>query len=350
MSVFPCEAGRVAKGGQGPDVIVYAFYPTCHSDFCADNVFDVAMDAPATQPIRAKACGRADETEALRAVTTGCKGQPFRLLMPRRPVSPILFTSPHSGSDYSADLMTHVRLSPAALRRSEDCFVDELFTAAPDYGAALLAANFPRALCDANREPWELDPAMFAEPLPGWVNTTSIRVAGGLGTIARVVSSGDPIYGAKLPFEEAERRVDAYWRPFHEQLRRTIDDIRARFGYCLVIDCHSMPTNGQGRRPVDVVLGDLHGTACASAVTALVEDVLRAEGYSVRRNDPYAGGYITRHYGHPGADVHVLQIELARSLYMDEARYERAPGFARVQSSMTMLVAALSQQVSNLLG
>ena len=143
---------------------------------------------------------------------------PYRLLAPERPFAPVVFTSAHSGRAYSPDLMSGVRLCPLSLRRSEDCFVDELFAAAPEHGAPLLAANFPRAFCDANREAWELDPAMFTDPLPDWVNTTSSRVSAGLGTIAKVVASGEPIYAVKLPFSEAERRIYTYWRPYHDML------------------------------------------------------------------------------------------------------------------------------------
>jgi N-formylglutamate amidohydrolase len=280
--------------------------------------------------------------------------RPFRLHAPERPFAPVVFTSAHSGRAYSADLMTGVRLCALSLRRSEDCFVDELFSAAPANGAPLLAANFPRAFCDANREAWELDPGMFTERLPDWVNTTSSRVSAGLGTIAKVVASGESIYSAKLPFAEAERRIFTYWRPFHDTLLQLIQDVRARFGYCLVIDCHSMPSNGQGKRaggrPVDFVLGDLHGSACASRVTRAAEALLTSKGYLVRRNDPYAGGFITRHYGRPAEDVHVLQIEIARALYMNEARIERLPDFPLVQRQISDLVAALTLQVHDLIG
>jgi N-formylglutamate amidohydrolase len=299
------------------------------------TVFDAAMDGPANVP----------ETEKI---------TPYRLFAPERPFTPVVFTSAHSGRAYSADLMAGVRLLPLDLRRSEDSFVDELFSAAPDHGAPLLAANFPRAFCDANREPWELDPNMFADRLPAWVNTTSTRVSAGLGTIAKVVASGEPIYAAKLPFAEAERRIYTYWQPFHDALARLIDDIKSRFGYCLLIDCHSMPSNAQGRRPaaraVDFVLGDLHGSACASRVTRSAEAFLASRGYLVRRNDPYAGGFITRHYGRPAADVHVLQIEISRALYMDEARIERLPGFAAVQQQITALVSLITLQVHDLIG
>jgi N-formylglutamate amidohydrolase len=278
----------------------------------------------------------------------------YRLLAPERPFAPVLFTSAHSGRAYSPDLMRGVRLCPLSLRRSEDCFVDELFAAAPAHGAPLLAANFPRAFCDANREAWELDPTMFADPLPDWVNTTSSRVSAGLGTIAKVVASGETIYAGKLPFAEAERRIYTYWRPFHDTLGRLIGDIKARFGYCLVIDCHSMPSGIQskrgGTRPIDFVLGDLHGSACASRVTRAAEAILSGKGYLVRRNDPYAGGFITRHYGRPADDVHVLQVEIARALYMDEGRIERLPRFPAIQQQITDLVAAITMQVHDLIG
>ena len=301
----------------------------------ARSGFDAEMDGPATLP---------DVEEC----------SPFRLHAPERPFAPVVFTSAHSGRAYSGDLMPGVRLSPLSLRRSEDCFVDELFAAAPAHGAPLLAANFPRAFCDANREAWELDQSMFADPLPTWVNTTSSRVSAGLGTIAKVVASGESIYAVKLPFAEAERRIYTYWRPFHDTLSHLIEDIRSRFGYCLLIDCHSMPSSGAGRRaglrPVDFVLGDLHGSACASRVTRAAESVLTGKGYLVRRNDPYAGGFITRHYGRPADDIHVLQIEIARALYMNEARIERLPDFPFVQQQITDLVAALTLQVHDLIG
>jgi N-formylglutamate amidohydrolase len=279
---------------------------------------------------------------------------PFRLLMPERHFSPVVFTSSHSGRSYGAEFLSGVRLCSLGLRRSEDSFVDELFSAAPEHGAPLLAANFPRAFCDANREPWELDPAMFADPLPTWVNTTSARVTAGLGTIARVVASGEPIYSAKLSFAEAERRIQTYWRPFHDTLGRLLTETKARFGYCWLIDCHSMPSSSQmrrsGGRAIDFVLGDLHGVACASRATRFVESFLSSRGYLVRRNDPYAGGFITAHYGRPMDDIHVLQIEIARGLYMDEARIERLTGFPAIQQQITNLISALTQEVHDLIG
>ncbi len=272
---------------------------------------------------------------------------PPPLVVRRPPVqtAPIVFVSAHSGRDYPAAFVACARLDPLALRRSEDCFVDELFAAAPALGMPLLVANFPRAFCDANREKWELDPTMFDGPLPPWANTTSTRVGAGLGTIARVVGAGDPIYRRKLPWTEAARRLEELWQPFHDALGGLIEATHARFGACLVVDCHSMPSGAPAPKPAcDAVLGDAHGTACSATATRQAELALTAMNYIVRRNDPYAGGYITRNYGRPHARVHALQLELSRRLYMDEATLERSANFATLQADMTTLMATLAEQ------
>jgi len=269
--------------------------------------------------------------------------QPYLLTRPARQAAPLVFASPHSGRAYPADFVAAARLDPLALRRSEDGFVEELFAAAPAHGAPLLAATFPRVFCDVNREPWELDPGMFDGPLPSWVNTASPRVGAGLGTIARVVASGEAVYRRKLTFAEAEDRIRRFWQPYHAALAALIAETRAEYGCCLLVDCHSMPSHpAQAANLPDFVLGDAHGTACAPRATRIVEEALQAMGYRVRRNDPYAGGYVTRHYGRPREGVHALQIEVARPLYMDEARIERLPRMAVLQRDLTQLVATLA--------
>jgi len=287
------------------------------------------------------------------ATTAAIPAPPLFVQRPASQCVPLVFTSPHSGRNYPAEFLATARLDSLGLRRSEDSFVDELFADAPAHGAPLLAATFPRAFCDANREAWELDPGMFADDLPDWVNTTSPRVGAGLGTIARVVSSGEAIYRAKLPFAEAERRVRDCWQPFHDELRGLIGKTRAGFGACLLVDCHSMPASGGGSRtglgPADIVLGDAYGTSCSATVTRLVERVLTGQGYIVRRNDPYAGGYITRHYGRPREDVHALQIEICRQLYMDEERIEQTPRFAVMRRHISELVAVLAERAGALI-
>jgi N-formylglutamate amidohydrolase len=274
---------------------------------------------------------------------------PFEIVPATAPAAPLVFSSPHSGAHYSAAFLASSRLDPTVLRRSEDAFVDELFAAAAAAnGAALVRALFPRAYVDPNREPWELDPAMFEGPLPAFVNRQSPRVAGGLGTVARVVANGAEIYRGKLDFAETRRRIEALYMPYHAALEALLARTQAQFGACLLVDCHSMPSVGgpmdrdPGRRRLDFVLGDCFGAACAPAVIATAESCLRDMGYAVGRNDPYAGGFITRHYGTPSAARHALQIEINRGLYMDELAIAKAPGFAKLAADLGVLVHKLA--------
>ncbi len=272
---------------------------------------------------------------------------PVSVQQPASLAAPLVFASAHSGRDYSPAFVAASRLDPHRLRRSEDSFVDELFADIPGLGMPLVCATFPRAYCDANREPWELDPAMFDDALPSWVNTASPRVSAGLGTIAKIVASGEPIYRARLRFAEAEARVQSCWEPFHAALTGEIEAAHARFGTCVLVDCHSMPANSlPPRSQVDIVLGDAHGTACAPAVVQAVEDVLTQLGFSVRRNDPYAGGFITRHYGRPRQGIHAVQIEINRTLYMDEARIERLAGFDALRHRLARAAATLADRIA----
>ena len=280
-----------------------------------------------------------------RGETEAASASPIDLFRPAQQTAPVVFASPHSGRRYTPEFVAQSSLDPLALRRSEDAFVDQLFRRAPEFGAPLLRANFPRAYVDANREAYELDPRMFADRLPDHVTTRSPRIAAGLGTIARVVANGEEIYAQPLTYAEAARRIEATHRPYHEALTALIEETRQAFGGCLLVDCHSMPSNVTGlkgdRLLADMVLGDCHGTAAAPAMTALAEHLLREQGFSVTRNRPYAGGYTTRHYGRPRAGVHVLQIEINRALYLDEARIEPLPTMDRVAERLAHFMARL---------
>jgi N-formylglutamate amidohydrolase len=265
-----------------------------------------------------------------------------RVAAPDKLVSPLVFASPHSGRAYPDDLLHLSRLDQAALRRSEDAYVDELFAAAPTLGAPLICAQIARAYVDVNRDASELDPAMYAGPLSAEVNARSPRVAAGLGAIPRVVSEGAEIYRGKLPAAEAHRRIETVWRPYHAALDGALKAARAAFGCAILIDCHSMPSIGAGDPPADIVLGDRFGAACAPEITRLVESVLQARGLRVARNAPYAGGFATQTHGRPGQKRHALQIEINRALYMDEARCVASEGFARTRETMAALIQALT--------
>lgn len=267
--------------------------------------------------------------------------------------SPLVFNSPHSGCDYPADFIAGSPLDLATLRRSEDSFIDEIFADAPRYGAPLLKALFPRAYLDVNREAFELDPGMFADSLPGHVNTASLRAAGGLGTIARVVADGKNIYREKLPYAEAERRVATLYRPYHAALNGLLEAAEQATGAAVLIDCHSMPSqgaplHGAARRPVEIILGDRFGASCAPLISQLVEKTLSDLGYLVTRNNPYAGGHITGIYGDPERGRHALQIEINRALYMDEALIAPNAGFTRLRGHMSALIATLGATLTPL--
>lgn len=269
--------------------------------------------------------------------------QVFTVLAPPQQTVPVVFSSPHSGREYQDDFVAASRLDPHSLRRSEDSFVDELFAAAPRLGAPLLAARFPRAFCDVNREPYELDPAMFSGPLPASANIRSPRVAVGLGTIPKVVASGAEIYANRLPIDEIERRIGGYYRPYHQALRGLLEATQRRFGWVLLVDCHSMPgsTGAGGARGADVVLGDCFGAACAGIIVQEIEEAFTARGYKVVRNTPYAGGFTTRHYGQPRQGCHAVQVELNRSLYMNEKDHSRIAGFSRLSADLEGVMIAL---------
>ncbi|MFD2264701.1 N-formylglutamate amidohydrolase [Lacibacterium aquatile] len=268
---------------------------------------------------------------------------------------PLVFSSPHSGRAYPRDFVANSPLGALALRRSEDAFLEGIYQDAPRHGAPLLHALFPRAYIDPNREPWELDPTMFRDPLPAFVNARSPRVAAGFGTIARIVSNGAEIYRAPLPFAEAEARVHGCYRPYHDALEGLLSETQKAFGLALLIDCHSMPSIGgptekdAGRRRVDFILGDCFGTSCASGVGAGVAEWLRGAGYSVLFNEPYAGGFITRHYGRPVDRRHALQIEVNRSLYMNEQTVEPNEGFGRLRQDMDRMMGFLAAEAVNLM-
>lgn len=260
----------------------------------------------------------------------------------------LVLSSPHSGDIYPASFRSASRLDALTLRRSEDAFIHELYAAGPGLGAPLLEALFPRAYCDPNRAAYELDPAMFDAPLPPHVQTESGKIGAGLGTIARVVGGGLEIYKGKIPFAEAERRVETCWRPYHAALETLLQEAKAQHGIALLLDCHSMPSIGgsnqpdAGQRRADMVLGDFHGVSCAPRLVDRVEDYLKSCGFSTARNKPYAGGYITQNYARRDQGLHTLQLEINRDLYMDEVRITRAGGFSRVQAAMTGLVELLT--------
>jgi len=267
---------------------------------------------------------------------------PFKVLQPAQQRVPFVFNAPHSGRVYPEELRTASQLTAQQLRRSEDVLVDHLFDCVIEVGAPLLVAQFPRAWLDVNREPYELDPKLFTERLPGHANIRSMRVSGGLGTVPRLVAENLAIYQQSLPLSDALHRIETVYRPYHETLRRLMAKSVVDFGYAVLVDCHSMPSRGSRgentKRP-DIIIGDRYGTSCSGDISRNLIRRFADRGYSVARNKPYAGGFITEHYGRPIKGLHAIQIEINRALYLDETTLRPTAGFDALREDIAAIMA-----------
>ena len=273
--------------------------------------------------------------------------QYFEILAPDQWIFPAVFNSPHSGTGFPQAFLQQSRLNSNALRKSEDCFVDELFLGCKDLGAPMLRALVTRAYIDLNREPYELDAKMFIEDLPGYMNPGSSRVAAGLGTIPKLVAEGEEIYRGKIHLSDAHNRIEQIYRPYHRTLTALLNECYNATGFALLIDCHSMPSSAVNTRgsvheaSVDVVLGDRFSASCSNDIASEAVNFLAAEGFRVARNRPYAGGFITETHGTPRHNRHALQIEINRSLYMNESKLIKSSGFLEIQNAMTNVIGKL---------
>ncbi|SLN68162.1 N-formylglutamate amidohydrolase [Aquimixticola soesokkakensis] len=271
---------------------------------------------------------------------------PYRLTRPRVRTSAVVFCSPHSGCDYTPEFLGASQLDPHVLRSSEDAFVDRLFGDVTALGAPLLAALYPRAFVDLNRGPEELDPALITGLARPSLNP---RINSGLGVIPRVVAGGRAIYPQKMPLEHARARLAAVWHPYHRTLVQLLRETRDLYGEVLLVDCHSMPREAvagvraaSGRRP-EIVIGDRFGAAASRDVVEMVETAFQRAGFQVARNTPFAGAYTAHHYGRPSLGQHAVQIEIDRSLYMDERRIEPKPEFVEVKAALMQASAQIAR-------
>ena len=269
----------------------------------------------------------------------------FDLFLPDVQTVPYVFSSPHSGRDYAGTFQGQSRLDPLTLRSSEDAFVDRLFADAPAYGAPLLAACAPRAYLDLNRAADELDRAV----IEGVGETPhNPRIASGLGVVPRVVSGGRAIYTDRIARVDAEARLTQFWHPYHNRLRKLMFDTTESFGKAVLIDCHSMPheaieAHHRNKAPhPEVVLGDRFGAAAGFEVVQRLETAFKDAGLRVARNTPFAGAYITQAYGRPTRGQHVVQVEIDRALYLDEARVEPRADFAAFQALISGVIAQIT--------
>lgn len=270
----------------------------------------------------------------------------FQVVRPVKDTSCLVFASPHSGRDYPWSFIESSVLDKLAIRSSEDAFVDQLFDCAPNFGARFLAAKAPRAYVDLNRAAEELDPALIEGVRAVGHNP---RIASGLGVIPRVVSNGRAIYRGKMTPFEAEHRIATYWRPYHETLQTLLDEAMNRHGQAVLIDCHSMPHEAmdgvvrKGVRRPEIVLGDRFGASSAGDVIDRIETALLDAGFAVTRNSPFAGAYVVQQYGRPARGQHAIQIEIDRSLYMDEAKIAPHSGFAELRARLKTVIADITR-------
>ncbi|MDR9392848.1 MAG: N-formylglutamate amidohydrolase [Roseovarius sp.] len=269
----------------------------------------------------------------------------YHLVHPAARTTSVVFASPHSGRDYPAAFLRRSVLNHHEIRSSEDAFVDRLFEVAPQVGAPFLRAGMPRAFVDLNRSAEELDPALVEGVPRGGHNP---RVASGLGVIPRVVANGRAIYAGKIDRAEAAWRIDTFWRPYHRALQQQLDHAAGRFGQSILIDCHSMPHEAMdsvarrgGKRP-EVVLGDRFGAAAAPEIVDGIEAAFADAGLVVTRNTPFAGAYITQHYGRPTRNRHAIQVEIDRALYMDERRIRPDAGFEAFRTLLGSVIAGIA--------
>jgi N-formylglutamate amidohydrolase len=274
----------------------------------------------------------------------------FEIVAPAMWNCPLLLSSPHSGNWLPDELLQLSQLSPQRLRRSEDAYVDELFLGCLELGFPMLRALVSRAYIDLNREPYELDPRMFKDSLPSFVNAATPRVLSGLGTIPRIVAEGEDIYRCKLETTQALVRIETVYRPFHHTLAALLKQAVDATGMVVLLDCHSMPetaiaSNHRGNGAVDVVIGDRFGTAAATSLVNELEILMTEAGLRVRRNRPYAGGFITETYGNPKRNQHAIQIEINRALYMNEATLDKTADFTHLQRIVSSVLAGFSEYV-----
>ena len=236
--------------------------------------------------------------------------------------SGVVFALPHSGRDYGVSFLNQSILDQLSIRSSEDAFLDQLIDGIEKYGAPKIIANAPRAFIDLNRSTDELDPALISGIKN---NIKNPRISSGLGVIPRVVSHGKEIYRGKLSFEQAQSRIKYYWKPYHTDLSNLLQRSQSVFGQSLLIDIHSMPheavsTQSSFIKPPEIVVGDRFGMSSDPELTNLVISILKQHEFKVAKNTPFAGAFITKHHGKVKKRIHALQLEIDRSLYMDEEK------------------------------
>lgn len=257
----------------------------------------------------------------------------YRLERPDEQTLPLVVDVPHAGEWIPDDVRDEMVIGTKQLRRDLDLYVDRIWESAPDYGATLMVSNVSRYVVDLNRAADDVSP----ETVEGGKRIDEDGYYQDRGVVWRQTTGKTPVMDEPMSKKAFKERLDRFYHPYHEQLREEIDRIRSEFGYCVLIDAHSMPSRGRkghtdpGQKRAEIVPGDVNGESCDRTVRWMIEEHYRDAGFSVRSNEPYRGGWITRHYGQPKQGVHAIQIEVRRDLYMNEKSFGiRTDGLERI--------------------
>ena len=271
------------------------------------------------------------------------------IVEPATLTSGVVFALPHSGRDYGVSFLNQSILDKISIRSSEDAFLDQLIDGIEKYGAPKIVANAPRAFIDLNRSTDELDPALISGIKN---NMRNPRISSGLGVIPRVVSHGKEIYRGKLSLEQAQSRIEYYWKPYHKDLSTLLKRAQSIYGQSLLIDMHSMPheavsTQSSFISAPEIVVGDRFGMSSDPEFTNLIVSILKQHGFRVAKNTPFAGAFITKHHGKIKERTHAIQLEIDRSLYMDEERISPNSGFEKLKSQLFPALIQISSLICN---
>lgn len=260
---------------------------------------------------------------------------------------PIVLSSPHSGSDFPPEFLQNSCRSESELRSSEDSFVNELIVDASNAGIPMISMNIPRTFVDVNRDKIEIDDTMYFDKAPSVDTIGSRRCRVGLGVIHRIVAQNKPIYDGLISYTEAQERIKFVYEPYHKRLKQLIDKCQKKFGFCLLVDCHSMPSKicniMNETKPVEFCVSNLFDESCPAPISEFVGQQLSQKGYRVEFNRPYAGAFITFNYCQPRKNIHTLQLEINRKLYMDENLYKKNNNFQNVRTSLSESLIALGK-------
>ena len=260
---------------------------------------------------------------------------------------PIVLSSPHSGRNFPQEFLQNSCRSESELRSSEDSFVEDIIVDASNAGIPMISMNIPRTFVDVNRDKIEIDDTMYFDKSPSPDTVGSRRCRVGLGVIHRIVAQNKPIYDGLISFEEAQDRIKYVYEPYHKRLKQLIDKCQKKFGFCLLVDCHSMPSKicniMNETKPVEFCISNLFDESCPAPVSAFIGEQLSQRGYRVEFNRPYAGAFITFNYCQPRKNIYTLQLEMNRSLYMDENVYKKNNNFQTIRTCVSESLIALGK-------